>query len=105
MERFYKMWRQQLHHHLHLYDSPSQSVATFSPPRHSQPALKSTSEPASWSVEAVLPWLTLLFMAAWLAYQSWAQAQGYRAGGLASVVDWSKTNHSMPSVVPITLPL
>lgn len=101
MERFYKMWRQQLQHHLQLHRSPSQSAATVSPPRHSRTALKKGSQPVAWNLDALLPWLTLLVMAAWLLYQSGRQGQGYRNGSFEPILAWLKNATVFPAVVPL----
>lgn len=107
MERFYKMWLQQLHHHLGLLNSPSHSVATRSPQGHSQTALKKRkkigiTEPAPWNTEALLSWITVLAMLCWLVYQSYRQAQS-SYGILSSPYSmWSSNSSALPSsMIPI----
>lgn len=101
MARFYKMWLQQLHHHLQLHSSPSQSVATLSPPGHSHTALKRSPKHVTWTTDNLLPWLTLLVMALWLIYQSWRQSHGYNSDTFGPVIEWSRNNASLPNVVPV----
>lgn len=102
MIRFYKMWLQQLHRHLQLHSTPSQSVATLSPQEHSQTTLKRSPEHMTWSTDNILPWLTLIGMALWLIYQSWRQSQGYESGGFGPAIVWSRNITSLPAVVPVT---
>ena len=105
MVRFYKMWLQQLHRHLQLHSTSSQSVATLSPPGHSQTALKRSPEHRTRSADNILPWLTLLVMALWLIHQSWRQSQGYDSGSFGPVIAWSRNSTSLPNVVPVTYPV
>ncbi len=104
MERFYKMWLNQLHHHVDLLNSPSQSVATFSPQGPSQTALKKSPEPVAWSTEVLLPWITLLFMVCWLLYQKWRQAMeitSVHGSPFSPSSVWSSNTSALPNVVPV----
>ncbi len=105
MERFYKMWLQQLHHHLDLLNSPSQSVATRSPQGHSQTALKKKkriAEPAPWNTEALLSWMTVLAMLCWLVYQSYRQAQNPHGIQGSPYRMWPSNSSALPSsTVPV----
>ncbi|DBB05390.1 TPA: hypothetical protein ACH3X3_010606 [Trebouxia sp. C0006] len=107
MERFYKMWLQQLHHHLGLLNSPSHSVATRSPQGQSQTALrkrkkKGITKPAPWNTEALLSWVTVLAMLCWLVYQSYRQAQNPHGIRSSPYRMWSSNSSALPSsMVPV----
>ncbi len=106
MERFYKMWLQQLHHHLGLLNSPSQSVATRSPQGRSQTALKKkkkrVAESAPWNTEALLSWVTVLAMLCWLVYESYRQAQNPDGIQSSPFRMWSSNSSALPSsLIPV----
>ncbi|KAL0020321.1 hypothetical protein WJX77_008974 [Trebouxia sp. C0004] len=105
LERFYKMWLQQLHLHLGLLNRPSQSVATRSPQGHSQTALKMkkrVAEPAPWNTEALLSFMTVLAMLCWLVYQSYRQTQNPHGIQTSTYTMWSSNSSALPSsTVPV----
>ena len=109
MQRFYKMWLEQLYHHLKLMNSPSHSTATV--PQHQgrgqgqlQNALKQKAEPIRWSLDALLPWLTLLVMVAWLVMQSSGQSQGFSRFQHSLFGSWSNSSSVLPNLVPVSYP-
>ena len=102
MERFYKMWTKQLYHHLERL-RPSGSVTSLSPQGHSQTALKKQKAgSAAWSPEALLPWLTMVFMVVWLMYQSYRHAMGVSSVEGSPFKLWSRNSSALPNVVPMT---
>ena len=103
MERFYKMWLQQLHHHLDLISKPSQSVATLSPQTHSQTDVKARkgTKHVAWNTEALLPWITIAIMMAWLLLQSYRQAHSPQGITGSPFIVWSSNSSALPDVVPV----
>lgn len=102
MERFYKMWLQQLHHHLDLLSKPSQSVATLLPQTHSQADVKmrKATQRVPWNKEALLPWITLVIMLGWLLLQSYRQAHSPLGARGSPFSVWSSNSSALPDMVP-----
>ena len=100
MQRFYKMWLEQLYHHLKLANSPSQSSAVGSAQQGQfQRASKQAVTVNRWTLDALLPLVALIVMVAWLLLQSVRQQNGLSR--FQSISGWPSNHRVLPDLVPL----
>ena len=100
MQRFYKMWLEQLYHNLKLASSSSHSTAAGSAQHgHFQRATKQAVTANKWTLDALLPLIALIVMMAWLLLQSMQQRGGLSR--VQSISSWPSSHGVLPDLVPL----